>query len=121
MRILAKAAAAALCLMPVAADAMTVQEFLTKMDALKARGAMAIFSSDVGLLQAEGKNAIAAWQADKDARKAAGKPPLACAPKGTKMNSSEVIAAFRTFTPAQRQMSVKQGMFHVFQTRFPCP
>ena len=68
--------AAALIALPVAAlHAMTVAVFLEKADALKSRGALALFSSDLGLLKGEMQTAGAALRAERLAAERAGRRP----------------------------------------------
>ncbi len=59
---------------------MTVDEFLTKAAALKAKGMAAAMSPDLGLLRGEIKTAADAYRADIDADKAAGGKPRSCPP-----------------------------------------
>ncbi|MEG3144936.1 hypothetical protein U1839_09740 [Sphingomonas sp. RT2P30] len=113
-------AAVAAAMMPLAAQAMTVDQFLAKASALKAKGMMAMLSSDIGVLKAEIADATTAWKADKAARKAAGQPPLACAPEGTKMTSDELLKWFAALPPAQRAASVKDGFARVIIAHYPC-
>ena len=123
-RMMTAAAAVALLLPGVAqAQRMTVQTFLNKVDALKKKGMMAMFSSDVSLIKSEVKIATTQLQAEKKAREAAGKPPLACPPQPdgkNKMGSQEFMAALQAIPPAQRGMSLKDGMTRVFITKYPC-
>jgi len=103
---------------------MSVQTFLTKVEALKAKGMMAMFSPDVKLIKAEVATASAQLQAEKKARAAAGKPPVACPPEvngKTKMGSEEFIGALKAIPPAQRGMSLKDGLSRVIVTKYPCP
>jgi hypothetical protein len=112
-------AAGVALLSPVAAQAMTVAEFLGKADALQARGFTAMFSSDIGLLKAEIKSASTAYRADVDA----GRPPRSCPPAiGTvKTSSDELLAAFRTVPPAERtRLSVRAAFANYMVKRFPC-
>ncbi len=113
-------AAVAAAMMPLAAQAMTVDQFLARANALKAKGVMAMLSSDIGVLKAEIADATTAWKADKAARKAAGQPPLACAPEGTKMTSDELLKWFAALPPAQRAASVKEGFARVIIAHYPC-
>jgi hypothetical protein len=114
--------------LPVAAAAqvrapMSVQTFLNKVEALKSKGMMAMFSPDVKLIKAEMAIAAAQLQAEKKAREAAGKPPVACPPKTegkTKMGSEEFLAAMRAIPPAERRMSLKAGLERVIVTKYPC-
>ncbi|MFC3579794.1 hypothetical protein [Sphingomonas hylomeconis] len=120
---------AAALAVPAAATAqvrapMSVQTFLSKVEALKAKGMMAMFSPDVKLLKAEMATVAAQLQAEKKAREAAGKPPLACPPKSdgkNKMGSEEFLTALRTIPPAQRGMSMKDGLSRVIVAKYPCP
>jgi hypothetical protein len=107
-------------IVPAAAQAMTVDQFLAKADALKARGMMAMLSPDVGVLKSEMAEALQAWQARKAARKAAGKPPLACAPEGTTMSRDEMLGALAALPPAQRAGSVRDGVARMFMAGYPC-
>jgi hypothetical protein len=113
------AIAGLLALSPAAVQAMTVAEFLGKADALEARGMMAMFSSDIGLLKAEIKSASVAYRADV----AAGKPPRSCPPPiGTvKTSSDELLAAFRTVPTTERtKLSVRAAFANYMAKRFPC-
>jgi hypothetical protein len=119
MRLIFGGAAALALMVPVAASAMTVADFLSKADALKAKGMMAMLSSDVGLLKAEIQTAAAAYRSDV----AAGKPPTSCPPpKGSaKMSSDELIANFRTIPAAQQKAtSVRAAFANYMAKRFPC-
>jgi spore germination cell wall hydrolase CwlJ-like protein len=113
-------AAVTVAMIPLAAQAMTVDQFLAKANALKAKGMMAMLSSDIGVLKAEIAEATSAWKADKAARKAAGKAPLACAPEGTKMTSDDLLKWFAALPPAQRAASVKDGFARVVIAHYPC-
>lgn len=112
--------AAALAVPSVAqAQNMAVSTFLAKADSLKAKGMMAMLSSDVGLLKAEVKSAGIAYRADVNA----GKPPKSCPPpKGlVKMDSDELIASFRTIpAPQQKTTSVRTAFANYMVKRFPC-
>ena len=107
-------------LIPVAAQAMTVDQFLTRANALKAKGMMALLSPDVGVLKGEMADAVAALKADRAARKAAGKPPRVCAPEGTKLTQDEMLGGLAALSPAQRAGSLKDGVSQVMMNRFPC-
>jgi hypothetical protein len=121
-----------LCLalaMPAAATAqgrapMNVQTFLAKVEALKAKGMMAAFSSDLKLIKAEMAAASAQLVSEGKARKAAGKPPLACPPNPNgknKMGSEEFLASMKAIPPAERGMSLKDGLSRVIVAKYPCP
>ncbi|WP_260597678.1 hypothetical protein [Sphingomonas endolithica] len=105
-----------------AAPRMTVQTFLTKVAALKQKGMMALFSPDVSLIKAEAKTATVELKAEAKAREAAGKPPIACPPKGgqNKMSSTEFVKAMETIPVAERGMSFKDGLSRVIVAKYPC-
>ena len=103
------------------ASAMSVADFMAKVNALKAKGPMALFSSDIGVLKAEGMAAGQSIRNDQEAALAAGRPPVTCVPKGSKVSSNELLAYFGKIPPAQqRSMSVKQGMLGLLRQKWPC-
>jgi hypothetical protein len=107
-----------------AADApvgnMTVRTFLAKVAKLKGLGPFALASRDLGEVKQEAKAAGLALKQDADARKAAGKPPLACPPAGTKMGSNEFLTALESIPAAGRDIPLKQGFALVLAKRYPC-
>ena len=113
----------ALLLLPVAAQAMTVDEFLTKAAALKAKGMAAMMSSDLGLLRGEIKAAGDSYRTEIDSAKASGAKPRSCPPpKGqAKIDSDTLIASFQTIPAAKREMSVKTAFYSFMDKRYPCP
>lgn len=99
---------------------MSVAAFLGKADALKAKGAMALFSGDIGVLKSEGKAAGAAYRAQLQAERAAGRPS-SCPPKGTKINSDELLTFLRSYPAAVRpQVPMKQAIADFFARKYPC-
>ena len=114
--------AALAVIVPVGAlHAMTVAAFLEKADALQARGMMAMFSSDIGLLKGEVTSAGAALRNEVAAARRAGRQPAFCAPEQVRMSSNELLAFFRAIPPAQRQrLEVRDAMRFYMVRRFPC-
>ena len=107
---------------PAFAQYMPVSTFLEKADALKAKGMMAMLSSDIGVLKKEIQAAGLAARAERQAREAAGQPRLACPPEKVSMNSDELIESFRAIPAAQRpRVTVKQAMTEMVRKRYPCP
>ena len=110
---------------PVAAQGqrMSVQTFLAKVAALKEKGMLAMFSPDAKLLQNEMKVVADEMKADKTAREAAGRPPLACPPADRKkMGSEEFIKSMEAAVPpAQRGIPLKQGFIRMMAAKYPCP
>ena len=99
---------------------MNVATFLAKADALRAKGAMALFSSDLKLLKSEGEAAGADYRARLNAERAAGRPS-SCPPKGTKVSSDKLLAFLRTYPEAHRpRTSMKQAIGDFFARNYPC-
>ncbi|WP_232318644.1 hypothetical protein [Sphingomonas sp. TDK1] len=65
-------------LMAAPAQTMSVAEFLAKGHALQAKGAMAMVSSDIGLLKQEINGASTAYRGNLAAAAAAGRKPSSC-------------------------------------------
>ena len=100
--------------------AMTVAEFLTKANALHAKGAMAIFSSDLTPVMNDMRTSFEQLKIEGERRKVAGLPPRACPPKQTKLGSKELLAMLNAIPPAERGISVKDGLLRAMSQRFPC-
>lgn len=100
--------------------AMTLAEFLTKANALHAKGAMAIFSSDLKPVMNEMRSSFDQLKVEGERRKAAGLPPRACPPKDTKLDSKQLLAMLNAIPPAERGISVKDGLLRAMSQRFPC-
>jgi hypothetical protein len=100
---------------------MTAAVFLAKVDALKAKGPLALFSGDIGKLKAEGNAAGAAYRAQYKADKAAGRPTQSCPPKGGSVSSDQIIAHLRSYTPAERQRkTMKAAVADYMAKTYPC-
>lgn len=116
--------AALAVVVPVTAlQAMTVAVFLEKADALKARGMMAMFSSDIGLLKGEVQGAARALRSETEAARRAGRRPAFCPPPEgqARLNANELLAYFRAIPPAQRQrLEVRDAMRGMMIRRYPC-
>lgn len=108
---------------PAAAAAtgdMSVAAFLSKADALKAKGFMALGSSDIKLLRDEGQAAGMAYGARLQQERAAGKPS-SCPPKGARPSSNAVLDHLRTYPAAKRaSISMKAAMADYFIKNYPC-
>ena len=111
---------------PVTAlQAMTVETFLQKADALKARGMGALFSSDIRLLKNEVTGSVQRLRSERQAALKAGRRPAYCPPEGQRrsgLNSDELLSHFRSIPPAQRQrMEVREGLQSLLARKYPCP
>ena len=99
---------------------MNVAAFLAKADALRAKGPMALFSSDFKLLKSEGEAAGEAYRSRLNAERAAGRPS-SCPPKGAKVSSDKLLAFLRTYPEAHRpRTSMKQAIGDFFARNYPC-
>lgn len=122
-----KRVAPALCLALLAASPalaaagdMSVATFLAKADALKAKGLMALFSSDMKVLQQEGQAAGMAYKAQLDAERAQGRPS-SCPPKDVKISSDQVLNHLRTYPAAQRPaVTMRAAIGDMFKRTWPC-
>jgi len=117
------AAALTLLVLPGAAQAMTVAEFLAKAAALKAKGVAAMMSPDIGLLRTEVTSAAEAYRAEVEADKAAGRKARSCPPpKGqARIDSNTLIGSFQTIPEGKRGMSVRAAFYSFMDKRYPCP
>lgn len=123
MRKLITVAIALAAMLPAAAEAMTVAEFLAKADALKAKGVLALASPDIATLRNEIVAAGDAYRAGIAADIAAGRKPKSCPPpKGqTGVKSDDIIANFSTIPVAKRAKTSTAAAFAAFMTkRYPC-
>jgi hypothetical protein len=116
-------AAAVLALLPVAAlQAMPVETFLQKAEALQRRGILALASSDYRLLRGEVQTATAALRAERQAAQRAGRQPAYCPPQqGGSLTPADILGHFRTIPAPQRaRMEVRDGLRTLLARRFPC-
>jgi hypothetical protein len=100
---------------------MSAATFLAKVDGLKAKGPMALFSGDIGKLKAEGAAAGNYYRARLQADRAAGRPPHSCPPKGSTVTSDQLIAHLRAYPAATRaRTSMKIAIADYFAKTYPC-
>ena len=99
---------------------MNVTTFLAKADALKAQGPLALFSTDLALLKAEGKAGGDAYLTRLLRERAAGHPS-SCPPEGAKINSDELLVFLRSYPAMMRpRVTVRQGVADYFIKKYPC-
>jgi hypothetical protein len=98
---------------------MSVADFLVKADALKAKGMMAIFSSDLGPMKGDVQAALKAWGVQVAPP---GKPANACPPKGnTTLSVDDILAIMKAVPPVQRaSTNTTDAMIAGMNRRFPC-
>jgi hypothetical protein len=101
---------------------MSVAEFLQRSDALKAKGALALFSSELGQLRKEVTTAGEQLRAERLAAERAGRKPAYC-PKAAaaQMDSDQLLAVMRAVPPADRpKLQVKEALRRHFVRTQPC-
>ena len=100
---------------------MSVAVFLAKADALRAKGPLALFSSDIKLLKSEGLAAGQAYRAQLVRERAQGNPS-SCPPKGTRIDSDQLIGHLRSYPAAARPGTpMRTAIADFFIKTFPCP
>lgn len=119
IRRLGMAVCTAALLVSVPANAMSVNEFLTKAHALKAKGIFALASSDYRLLKGEVEKISTDYRARVAAERKAGHKPESC-PPAAKMGSNEFLAEVEKVPPAQRGMSMESFFSQMMKRRYPC-
>jgi hypothetical protein len=113
--------AALLAAVPASAQAMDVASFLTRADALKKKGAMALFSSDYKLLTGEIQAQSKVLRGERLAAKAAGHPQAYCPPEKTRLGSDEIMSAFHSIPAAQQpRVQVKDALRALLARKYPC-
>ena len=100
--------------------AMTVGTFLARANALRDQGPMALMSPDFPVLKAEAKAATAELKADRAARAAAGKKPVACVPEGESVGIMDMLDGLAALPAADQKRPLKDGYARVLAKRFPC-
>ena len=99
---------------------MAISVFLAKAEALKAKGMAAMFSSDIGVLMAEGKAAGQAYRAQLAQEAKAGRPS-SCPPPKAAINSDMLLDHLKTYPAAARSnIPLRTAMADLFRKKFPC-
>lgn len=106
--------------LPLQAQTMPVSTFLAKADALKKKGPLALFSSDIGLLKKEIGNSAKSLRAEQNAARKSGRKLPYCLPEKASFNSTELLDHFRSIPPAQRNMPVQAGFASLVRKKYPC-
>jgi hypothetical protein len=105
--------------MPVSA-AMTVGTFLARANALRDQGPMALMSPDFPALKAEAKAATTQLKAERAARAAAGKPPIACVPEGESVGIMDMLDGLSDLPASYQKRPLKDGYARVLANLYPC-
>jgi hypothetical protein len=107
--------------MGVSATAMPVSTFLQKTNALKAKGALAVFSGDINLLKRQVKQDGDQLKAENKALEAAGKRKHYCAPEGSALTLKDLMAAVEAVPVSERaRTSTKDAFRNYIARRHPC-
>ncbi len=99
---------------------MSVATFLAKVDALKARGLGALFSSDISLLKSEATAAGMGYRGRLRQEKAAGHPS-SCPPTPAKVGQDMWLNQLNSYPVAARGgISLHRAMADMFIKNWPC-
>jgi hypothetical protein len=121
MKKLALVVGLAATLFATAAEAMTVQEFLTAAARIP-RNPTALLRADTRRLIAEIRTASETIGNEREAAIAAGRRPAFCPPGGrASVSADALLARFNAIPPARRNISVTQAMREWMAERHPCP
>ena len=112
----------ALALAPLStASAMPVSVFLTKANALKKKGPLALFSGDIKLLMNQVKADSAELRAENKALETAGKRKHYCPPAKFAMDEDQIMLAMRQVPAAHRaHTSTKDALRTYLARQHPC-
>lgn len=109
-------------LLSTGAAAMPVSTFLTKAEALKKKGPLAMFSGDLKLLTNQVKGDAGKIREERLAAKAAGKPTAFCPPEsGAKLTDKDILAAMQAVPAADRaRTDTRIALRNFLSRRHPC-
>ena len=100
--------------------AMTVSAFLAKAAPIRANPLTALLSPDYPVLKAEADAATHQLKAERAARQAAGKPPIACIPEGQSVGIMDMLSGLDALSPMEKKLPLKDGYARVIAKRYPC-
>ena len=120
MKKLALVVGLAATLVATAAEAMTVQEFLTAAARIP-RNPTALLRADTRRLIAEVRTASETIGNEREAAIAAGRRPPFCPTGKVSISAESILARFNSIPPARRNISVTQAMREWMAERHPCP
>jgi hypothetical protein len=111
----------ALILVPVAAQAMPVSEFLAEAEDIP-RNPTALLRADTRRLMGEVEAAFTTVRDERRAAVAAGRTPAFCPPEGTRVRLSpeDFLARLNSIPPSRRHISVTQAVREWMAERYPC-
>lgn len=100
---------------------MPLTIFLPKAEALNKKGAMALFSSDLGVIKKQFATAGQQLRVERVAALKAGAKPAYCPPAKGNFNTDELLAHLRAIPPAQRGITFKAAYKSFLVRKWPCP
>ena len=102
---------------------MPVATFLTKANALKSKGPLALFSSDLKLLTNQIKADSVELRGENQAAARAGRRKAYCTPPGgVALSQTDIMQAMQSVPPAQRNtVQTKDALRAFLARRYPCP
>lgn len=99
---------------------MSVGTFLAKADALRARGPMALFSSDIKLLKTEAMAAGRDYRVRLAGERQQGNPS-SCPPPRSSMGQEALMTHLRSYPAPQRsRVTMRTAMADWFVRTYPC-
>ena len=105
----------------LASGDMSVATFLSKAEALKAKGLGAIGSPDIRLLRTQADAGGASYKARIEADRKAGREPHSCPPKKAKMDADQFLSHLRSYPAVERaRTTITTAIFDVMKKRYPC-
>lgn len=107
-------------LFATAAQAMTVQEFLTAAARIP-RNPTALLRADTRRLKAELDGAFRTVRTEQNAARQAGRTPATCMPERASVNVDQLLARFNAIPAPRRSISVTQAIREWMAERYPCP
>lgn len=119
MRKSAIAAGVAVVLFATAAQAMSVQEFLTTASRIP-HNPTALLRSDTRRLMGEFQGAFRTIRAEQAAARAAGRAPATCMPEKVSLSPDQILGRFNAIPAARRNISVTQALREWMAERYPC-
>lgn len=103
------------------AQSMPVSDFLSRAEALKKKGMMAMLSKDFRILKAQIQNSGKQLRAEQNEAAKAGRKPATCMPPKASVAPDELLEHLRSIPPQQRAMSIKAGFAGLMRKKYPCP
>ncbi len=107
-------------LFATAAQAMTVQEFLTTASRIP-QNPTAMLRSDTRRLIREFEGAVRTVRAEQVAARQAGRKPATCMPERVSFSPDAILGRFNSIPANRRNISVTQAMREWMAERHPCP